>query len=463
MEVCHMRYKRVYSRLQHNTKHKSNVMLPWIAGSIVTLAVLDGLAVGVLQAIPATAVSLTGLINFQSNALGNRPKQKIYTHVDLSKLSDLQKKSVSFTDNNYINSLNSITDYLGDTSKLYLQGYVAVPNVGISEPIYYGTSNASLANGAGTAKDNQVMGQGNYGISAHNMGPYVNWKVPVPSVSGGYINPGKYFSSLQNQTPTYIYTTDGKDIYTYKEANRQITNVGNGNVLSDDYPYDSKDYTYPLRNSEASLTGTEDTDTGLGLGSSNNTNKSVGEYKFSSLVNNENKDTTYVIKYKTSYPYAGKLSSKNFKIDVETSGIKISGLTSKIVDVKYENGEIAVSFKLSGDVSEAASTIGSKLVLKQLQDKSFVTLTTCVVPANGGVSANRIVNTGELIKVTEFTKAPKRLQKLFPALLKSDAETVSANNGVASIGTAKLTWWQKIVSMIGKSLLWQSNWLSKHF
>ena len=458
-----MRYQRVYSRSKYNTRSRKHILKPLLIGAVATIVIVDGLAVGVLQAVPATAVSLTGLINFQSNELGHRKIQKIYTNVDITKLNALQKKSVSFKDNNYVSSLNSITDYLGDTSKLYLQGYIAVPNAGISEPIYYGTSNASLANGAGTAKDNQVMGQGNYAISAHNMGPYINWKVPVPSVSGGYINPGKYFSSLQVQKPTYIYTTDGKNIYTYKEANRQITNVGNGNVLSDEYPYDEKAYIYPVRNANDLRTGSSNTDTGLGLGSGNNTSMSVGEYKFSSLVNNENKETTYVIKYKTDYVYADKLSPKNFKIDVETSGIKLSGLTSKITNVSYNDGEIAVSFKLKGDVSDAASTIGAKLVLKQLQNKAFVTLTTCVVPSNGGVSANRIINTGELVKVTQFQKASKRLQKLFPALLTSKSETVSADNGVKSIGTVKLTLWQKIVSMIGHSLLWQSNWISKHF
>ena len=455
-----MRYRDVKSRTHHNKVHKKTkpILLSIVLGAVV----LDGMAVAVFQAMPATAIATANLINFNSNALGNRKTQKIFTDVDLSKLSDLQKKTVTFKDNNYVGSLNSITDYLGDTSGLFLQGYVAVPNVGIYEPIYYGTSNAVLANGAGTAKDGQVMGSGNYGLSAHNMGPYVNWKVPVPAVAGGYINPGKYFTPLQTQTPTYVYMTDGQNIYTYKEAKRIVTNVGNSAVLKDSYPYDSKSYEYPVRNSSDAKLGTYDSTSGLGLGNSNNVSQTVGTYKFASLVKDQDDKTVYTVKYKTNYAYANNLSPKNFELNVESAGMKLSGLKSTITKTSYDGNEMSVSFKLSGDVSDAASTIGSKLVLKQLQNLSFVTLTTCLVPADGSVSSQRIINTAELVKSTPFKESSKDIQRLFPDLMKTKSKLVSADNGVSSIDKVKLTWWQKIILFIGNSLLKQSQWLSKH-
>ena len=455
-----MKYKNLRSRSNHNViRGKTKSILLSIG---IGLVVVDGLIVGIFQAFPATAVSTANLINFNTNTLGHRKSQKIYNHVNLDQLSPAQKKDVSFTDNNYVSSIHSITDYLGDNSKLYLQGYVAVPNVGIYQPIYYGTSNTVLANGAGTAKDNQTMGSGNYAISAHNMGSYVNWTVPVPSVSGGYIKPGKYFTSLQTQTPSYIYTTDGVNIYKYKEASRIITNVGDGDVLSDTYPYDSKTYSYPVRDDSKNSVGTSDSVQGLGLGGQNNVNKTVGTYKLSTLVNNNDKNTVYTVKYKTDYKYADSLKPKNFKIDADSDGIKLSHINSDISKVSYENGEVSVSFKLSGDVSDAAATIGSQLSLHQLQDQSFVTLTTCLVPASGLASPDRIINTGELVNVTKFKKSPQNIQKLFPDLLKTKTSVSSGEKGISPLSDVKLTLWQKFVRFVGNSLLKQSQWLSKH-
>lgn len=429
----------------------------------VSVALVDGLAVGVVQAIPETGIALANVINFQSNALGNRTHQAIYTNLSSDKLSASQRKRVSFKDNSYVTSMSSITNHTGNTSGLFLQGYIAVPNLGISEPIYYGTSDDSLGNGVGTAKDGQIMGQGNYGVSGHNMGQFVNWKVPVPSISGGYINPGSYFTALQDKTPTDIYMTDGKNIYKYKEMDKSTTNVGNGHVLDDDYPHGSKTYSYPLRNSQDASTGATGTSKGLGLGDKNNANQSVGSYKFSSLVNDTSSNATYVIKYKTNYKYADSLKKDNFKIDVTSDGIKISGVKATIVDATYKNGEMAVSFKLKGDVSDAASTIGSRIILTQLQNSAYVTLTTCIILPDGTVSANRMIHTGELVSVTKFKDAPYSTQVLFPAVLKGNANTVSADKGVKSLPKIKLTLVQKVIYLIGNSILKQSEWLTHMF
>lgn len=463
-------YRQVYSRTKRSEKRQKRSVSRFALAALIGIGLADGLTVGVLQASPASAVALANLISYNTNALGNRQTTKIYTHVDQSKLTQLQKQQVTFTDNNYVSSMNSLTDYLGNTSALYLQGYVAVPNVGISEPIYYGTSNTALANGAGTAKDNQVMGQGNYAISAHNMGSYVNWKVPVPAVAGGYINPGSYFTALQLQTPTYIYTTDGQNIYTYKEASREVTNVGNGNVLSDSYAYDDAYYNYDVRDEDGQATGNTDTSVGLGLGGGNNTSEAVGSYKLSTLVADKDVKTTYVVNYQTKYRYASKLDADNFKIEVVTGDTTIKGVSAKVSKVAYKNGTLAVSFKFKGDLATAAATVGAKVVLKQLQNNAFVTLTTCVVPGTGGASADRIINTGKLVKVTAFDKAPAKLQKLFPALLKTSVQTVDVSQTgtsadetrVQGLGDITLTPWQKVLQTIGNVLLAQSDWLTKH-
>lgn len=95
---------------------------------------------------------------------------------------------------------------------LYKRGEIVVPrqegvSVGIHVSIFEGTSVTALAYGAGTAKPNELMGQGNYALSAHNMADNVT-----------------YFSPLQNKlhpnARPYVYITDKRRIYEYQIYNQ---------------------------------------------------------------------------------------------------------------------------------------------------------------------------------------------------------------------------------------------------
>lgn len=95
---------------------------------------------------------------------------------------------------------------------VYKRGEIAFPrqrgvSVGIHVAIFEGTSVTALAYGAGTAKPNEQMGQGNYALSAHNMADNVT-----------------YFSPLQNKIHTkyrpYAFVTDKKSIYEYRIFNQ---------------------------------------------------------------------------------------------------------------------------------------------------------------------------------------------------------------------------------------------------
>lgn len=453
-----MRYRQAHSRSNY-IKSRSSVK-SILVGLAFGVMVVDGLAVSIVQAKPDVGVAMSNAVNYESNALGVRPNVKIYTNLTNKSLSDAQRQNVTFKDNSYVSSMNDVTKHLGDTSGLFLQGYVAVPNLNISEPIYYGTSNTVLANGVGSAKDGQVMGRGNYGISGHNMGRYVNWKIPVPDVSGGYINPGSYFTALQDGTPTDIYLTDGSKIYQYKEASRYTTNLGNGHVLDDSFPHDDNTYTYPKMNTADQKLGSYNTVKGLNLKDSHPVDEQVGEYKGSALTKDASDDTLYTVKYKTNYAYASSLSPEDFKITIESDGVKIPDAKVSIVKTHFENGELAVSFKMAGDVSIVASTIGSKVILHQLQDTAYVTLTTCIIMPNGAASNDRMVNTGTLVKVTPFDKAPKTVQALFPAVVKNGAQTITDGSKVTTLEPVKLTMFQKIAKFVVSSIVAQSEWLS---
>lgn len=71
-------------------------------------------------------------------------------------------------------------------SVLLRRGALVMPDVNIGVPIFEGTSDASLYWGAGTAKENQQLGEGNYALSAHNY-------LKVDTVEDWF------FSGLQNE------------------------------------------------------------------------------------------------------------------------------------------------------------------------------------------------------------------------------------------------------------------------
>ena len=435
----------------------------WVAGGLLVIGALDLGGVALFQAFPSVEVSAVNAVAYESNTLGSRPSQTIYQGLRNDQLSDKQRRSVTFKDNSYISNVSAIKSALADNSGLYLQGYVAVPKLGIYNPIYYGTSDTVLAHGAGTAKDDQIMGRGNYAISAHNMGSYVNWSVPVPAVSGGRIQPGSYFTALQSNTPDYIYTTDGEMIYTFKQAAKFGTNVGDSNVLTDSYPYDGKTYSYLARNANLKSLGVYKTSVGLGLDSGNNVKEKVGSYDFASMIQDDNDHTVYTVSFKSDYVYADQLKAKNFKVLVQSDGINIPNVNAIIQKVEFKNGELTLSLKLSGDVSGAAATVGSQLVVQQLQDKAFVTLTTCVVPPSGALSSQRIVDTGVLVKKQSFMKAPKKIQALFPDIVKTPTVVTTGDKGVTGLPINHVSWWQKILASIVRGLSAQSSWLHQLF
>lgn len=80
---------------------------------------------------------------------------------------------------------------------------IAIPDLGINMPIFKGVDDQSLYYGAGTTKENQVMGQGNYGLASHH-------------VFGIWGATSLLFSPLEHaQEGQQIYMTDKDYVYTY--------------------------------------------------------------------------------------------------------------------------------------------------------------------------------------------------------------------------------------------------------
>lgn len=443
-------------------------ILIWFFGIFIAL---DFLIVGLALAFPAYALGVVDAVSFETNSLGHQTTQTMYTHMTQKKLSSQQRQTTSFSDNSYIQNFNDVTKYMGQTKGLYLQGYVAAPDVSIYQPIYYGTSNQVLANGAGTAKDNQVMGIGNYAISGHNMGQYATWKVPVPDTSGALISPGTHFSLLEKKQPKVVYLTDGVNVFTYKTVSRFVTNMGNGYVIDDSFPYYDQHYSYTKLNANGSSTGQTESIDGLGLGEQNNTKQNV----LTSSVNDALKTPVdhiredhheydvYELHYKTNYRYANALTKAQFKIQFKNAGVRIEkSIRPQIESVQYENGQVSVRFYLKGSIGNLKSTIGNQLVLYQLQNNAFVTLTTCATGGQGDV-ANRIVVIGQLSKQTKLVNASDNVKKLFPDLVKMKTKQVHVNQtkDVVSLSKRHVTGLQRGLQHIVSGIMWQVNLVKK--
>ncbi len=90
-----------------------------------------------------------------------------------------------------------------EAQQLPVIGGIAIPDLGLNLPIFKGVSNVALMYGAGTMKENQVMGQGNYSLSSHHI-------FGLASASN------TLFSRLEEaKVGMKIYLTDKDNIYTY--------------------------------------------------------------------------------------------------------------------------------------------------------------------------------------------------------------------------------------------------------
>jgi sortase A len=79
-------------------------------------------------------------------------------------------------------------------------GFIAMPDVKMKLPIFKGLSNTALLYGAGTMKEEQVMGEGNYALASHRVE-----------------NPNLLFSPIQRaKTKMMIYITNFNQIFSYE-------------------------------------------------------------------------------------------------------------------------------------------------------------------------------------------------------------------------------------------------------
>lgn len=94
---------------------------------------------------------------------------------------------------------------------------IAIPSVNIRLPIAKGLSETALATGAGTMKESQQLGEGNYTLASHNL-------------EGTDV----LFSPLHRlEIGELIYITDLQDVYTYEVTISEVVEPTAVYVLDD--------------------------------------------------------------------------------------------------------------------------------------------------------------------------------------------------------------------------------------
>lgn len=96
-------------------------------------------------------------------------------------------------------------------------GGIAIPDVNLNLPIFKGVSNYVLAVGAGTMKEDQLMGKGNYALASHHM-----------------YDPSLLFAPLVNvELGNSILLTDLDYIYEYKVTMKEYVEPTRVEVIDD--------------------------------------------------------------------------------------------------------------------------------------------------------------------------------------------------------------------------------------
>lgn len=119
-------------------------------------------------------------------------------------------------------SIQSVLKAQANSANLPVIGGIAVPDVGINLPIFKGLGNTELSYGAGTMKENQVMGgENNYALASHHV--------------FGLVGSSKMlFSPLENaKVGMKIYLTDKSTIYTYVITEIESVTPDRSDVIND--------------------------------------------------------------------------------------------------------------------------------------------------------------------------------------------------------------------------------------
>lgn len=170
---------------------------------------------------------IVGLVLVFNKPIRNFFISKNFNHYQVNKVSreaikDNEKAKASFDfDGVKPISPESIASSQLNAQYMPVIGGIAIPEVGINLPLFKGLANENVAYGAGTMKENQIMGQGNYALASHN-------------VTGFNSNTDLLFTPLEHaKKGMVIYVTDKENIYQYRIDNVSVVLPEHSEVIED--------------------------------------------------------------------------------------------------------------------------------------------------------------------------------------------------------------------------------------
>lgn len=116
-------------------------------------------------------------------------------------------------------NLQTVAKNRANKQNVNIIGTIAIPDIDMSIPIAKGVDNNTLALAAGTMREDQQMGKGNYALAGHNM------------AHGSKIlfSPLYYHAKVGQK----VYLTDLNKVYTYKITERKFINADRVDVVND--------------------------------------------------------------------------------------------------------------------------------------------------------------------------------------------------------------------------------------
>lgn len=156
-------------------------------------------------------------------------------HYQISKISteEIQKNKkadVTF-DFSQVESISteSVLASQVQSQKLPVIGGIAIPDLDMNLPIFKGLSNTALMYGAGTMKENQQMGQGNYSLAGHHIFGMTGASQALFSPLEKAQNGMKIY--LTDKDKIYVYTVDSVSVVTPERVD-VIDDVPNQNQIT---------------------------------------------------------------------------------------------------------------------------------------------------------------------------------------------------------------------------------------
>lgn len=150
------------------------------------------------------------------------------SYLDKTKPDDMissENADVSFDPNNVgaLTSADVLSEMVNSNhyTNLPVVGAIAIPELGMNLPVIKGLDNASLSVGAGTMKDGQKMGKGNYALASHAL--FYGWRY----------NELLFTPLLRATKGMYVYIRDSENIYTYLINDIYIVDPDAGHVILD--------------------------------------------------------------------------------------------------------------------------------------------------------------------------------------------------------------------------------------